>query len=369
MNKKKICTYLAIVLISLSLAGCGNSSKTASSMDTGTYSSYAYTDNAYNDYDTVDNAASSYDYASKDTTDEVMESQDAMSTGSDEYVNDTDIDYDAKSTSSNSTDPNAQKLIYSGNITIQTLEYDDSLKKLKDKIKEDNGFIETQYESNSNYDWYYENDDGNDLRNIDISARIPSDKFNDFMESLSDLGQVMNKSTSTDNITRTYNDNNATIAALEKEEQRLLDMMDKATTVDEMISVEKRLTSVETELNQAKSSKSSMDSDIEYSTITISLQEVNKYSEVTKPVKYGEKLVKALKNSWSNLLVFFQELLIIILYILPFALVILVIIFIIKAIRKMKGKDTKLFHKKAKKSPNISGENIENTDSEIKNNK
>lgn len=361
MNKKKICKCLAITLAVLSLAGCGSSLKTASSTDTSKYQSYANTGNSYDPM--VDNDTS-YDYASEETAAEVMDSGDSMGVGSADFSSDIEIESDAKSVSSNSINADDQKLIYSGNITIQTLEYDDSLKQLKKLIKDDNGFIETQYESNSNYDWYYDNDDGNDLRNIDIKARIPSDKFNDFMESLSDLGQVMDKSTSTDNITRTYNDNDASIAALEKEQQRLLEMMDKATTVDEMISVENRLTTVETELNQAKSNKSSMDSDIKYSTISISLQEVNKYSEVTKPVKYGEKLLKALKNSWNNLLVFFQELLIIILYILPFALVFLVIILIIKAVRKKKGKDTRLFHKKDKNLVNNTVENIENDKAE-----
>ena len=166
---------------------------------------------------------------------------------------------------------------------------------------------------------------------------------------MADLGQVMSKSSSTENITKTYNDNDAQIEALQKEEQRLLDMMDKSSTVDEMISVEKRLTEVETELNQANSDKSSMDSDIAYSTVTVYVDEVKKYSEISTPDKYSEKLVRALKNSWVYLLKFFQGFLLMILYILPFAVVIVAVIFIIKAIRKKKGKNNKPSKKKQEK--------------------
>lgn len=355
MKKRLILSLTAIALTGVLFSGCGKSSESASSYDSATsdmYSnSYVETGSTENDSSYLDNGTDYlpsetidandsdylYDNESKNSVNYNYPSEESTSGSSDEGVSS-----DASASTSDTT-VTGEKMVYSGDVSLETLEYDKTMSSLKDKIKEYNGIIQSQSESNSNYYWYDESRD-EDSRTAYLTVRIPSDKFEEFINSLSEMGQITNKSTSTENITRTYNDNQAHIEALQKEQARLLEMMDKATTIDEMISVEKRLTSVETELNQANTSKAEMDNDVEYSTISISVSEVNKYTEVEKQEKnFGEK-EKAIKNSWNALLVFFQGLLIVLLYILPFAIIALVIIFIIIFYKKK--------HPKAKKNKN-----------------
>lgn len=353
MKNKGMISGLAIMLSIAMLTGCGSSSTdTAKTADNAVDTSTDYS---------VETTEETAGYASEDMdsySDEAADSDSYDSKGIlNGYAYSASNETENTDSSNASTDPSVQdgqKLIYSGDISIQTLEYDKSVSDLKSLVSDNGGFIESQNESNSNYDWYYDDSDDRGLRSATFTVRIPSDKFNDFLDSMTDLGQVMNKTTSTENITRTYNDNDAHIAALQKEEERLLAMMDKAETVEEMVSVEQRLTEVETELNQANSSKSAMDTDIKYSTVDVSIDEVKKYSEIDKPDKYSEKLLKALKNSWHNLLIFFQELLIIILYVLPFALIILAVIFIIKSVaKKRKNNKTLPQNNKAYQNANL----------------
>ena len=120
------------------------------------------------------------------------------------------------------------------------------------------------------------------------------------------------------NITRVYNDQTVYIESLEKQEERLLQMMEQAGTIDEMITVEERLTEVQTELNQARSRLAEMDTDVAYSTINLSLTEVVKYTDTTVKKTFFERTGKAFSESVSGFLEVMELLLDIIIYLLPY---------------------------------------------------
>ena len=71
-----------------------------------------------------------------------------------------------------------------------------------------------------------------------------------------------------------YNDQSILIESLEKQETRLLEMMDKAETIEDMITIESRLSEVQTQLNQARNTLAGYDTDIDYSTINVQIEEV-----------------------------------------------------------------------------------------------
>ena len=122
------------------------------------------------------------------------------------------------------------------------------------------------------------------------------------------------------NITRVYNDQTVYIESLEKQEARLLQMMEQAQTIEEMITVEERLTEVQTELNQARSRLAGMDTDVAYSTINISLTEVVKYTD--NPVKkktFLERTGAVIAGSISGFLDVMEMLLDVVIYLLPYA--------------------------------------------------
>ncbi len=107
----------------------------------------------------------------------------------------------------------------------------------------------------------------------------PTEKFEEFMSGGGEIGNVISRSSSAENISRVYNDVSVQIEALEKQQKRLLEMMDQANTIEDMIAVEDRLSQVQYELNSLKTHRQSMDTDVAYSTINVSLNEVRIYSE------------------------------------------------------------------------------------------
>ena len=123
----------------------------------------------------------------------------------------------------------SDKLIYSAEASLQTLEYDDTLKKIHQDTASRGGFVESESESDYDYSWYQEDaSSDSSTRSAYLSLRIPSAEFQDFLDSLSDYGKVMNKSLSTENISKKYSDTQKRKEALQIEADRLTEMMEKA---------------------------------------------------------------------------------------------------------------------------------------------
>ncbi|MCR5795727.1 MAG: DUF4349 domain-containing protein [Solobacterium sp.] len=171
-----------------------------------------------------------------------------------------------------------EKLVYTGNMRIETLTYDETVSQLLDLTNKYKGIIENQNENVNDYYWRTDAEDRS-VRSMSLVLRIPTKNFSTFLDDMQGTGKVMSRSVNVENITRQYNDNSVLITSLETQEERLLEMMEKAETIEDMITVEQRLTEVQTELNRLKMNKSSMDTDIEYSTVYLTVNEVRQYQD------------------------------------------------------------------------------------------
>lgn len=219
-----------------------------------------------------------------------------------------------------------EKLVYRGSLNIQTKDYEDSASKLRALVREYNGLIESEeeYEEGS----YYTGSETKKLWALYTTVRIPTDKYSDFMSGSAEIGNVVSRSSSAENISRRYNDVSAQIEALEKQQTRLLEMMDEAKTIEDMIAVEDRLSEVQYQLNSLKTNRESMDTDIAYSTISVVLREVRVYAEV------NESFLQRLGNRLGNGFVKFgddvQALILGFAGALPYLLVLAVILIVLK---------------------------------------
>ncbi|MDO4479207.1 MAG: DUF4349 domain-containing protein [Lachnospiraceae bacterium] len=236
---------------------------------------------------------------------------------------------------------NGQKLIYTCHMTIETLTYEDTMTRVREAIREVGGFIEYESTSDSNYSWYYE-DNGKAMMDTSLTIRVPAAVYDDFIASLEGSGgRVRSKDQSVENITAAYNDQSVLIAALETQEARLLNMMEQAETIEEMVTVESRLTEVQTELNQAKRALAAMDTDVTYSTVHLSIREVSVY-EPESEESFGERLGRAFENGWINLVEVLGDGLVLLVVLLPFLLIgggiaVLVVVLVKRAGKKKKA--------------------------------
>jgi large-conductance mechanosensitive channel len=148
---------------------------------------------------------------------------------------------------------------------------------------------------------------------------------------------MVSQSESAEDITLQYTDTESRIASLKTEQERLLALLDKADTLENIITLEDRLTEVRYELENYESQRKVYDDLVTYSTVTITLEEVTYTVEVDDStifsrIKTGlEKSFRDIRNDLANFLVGF---IVALPYLVIWAIIIFVIVWIIKKIIK-----------------------------------
>ena len=245
------------------------------------------------------------------------------------------------------------KLVYTGSLNIETLSYEETVSAVRERINAYHGIIEQENAWDNDRSWVYtDGRERSNNRSLSMTVRIPTASFDAFMNDMDGTGKITSRSQGVDNISRRYNDNSIEIEAVEKQQARLLEMMDAAETVEEMILVEERLSEVQTRLNQKKSYRSSMDTDVEYSTIYLNINEVQKYTPVDNRLHidgFWEKVTETFTYSWTFFVYFLEELTLVLIHLFPFLLVGGLLIYGIRKYRKSKGLDPRIFHRNKEK--------------------
>ncbi len=198
-------------------------------------------------------------------------------------------------------DIDAEKLVYTGNLTVETTQFTLTLSRIRDTITEMGGFIESEEDSDDSNGWYREGytKSSSTLRTY-LQARIPSSRFYEFLDGIEgDGAKVINRSVNVRNISRQYSEIATTIESYEIQEQRLLEMMKDATRVSDMLEIEARLSEVQNSLKQYSNTLAGMDTDVAYSTVSIDIREVGIYSQ-PEAATFMERLKESFSNGIHN---------------------------------------------------------------------
>ncbi|MBR5708474.1 MAG: DUF4349 domain-containing protein [Oscillospiraceae bacterium] len=203
------------------------------------------------------------------------------------------------------------KIIYTANVDLETLEFEETIAALYKLIEANGAFIETSSVSGTNYNakYYY---GYSSYRTAYFTIRVPKENFAGLTGSLSSIGNVTQSRTSADNITSSFLDTESRLKAYRTEESNLLDMMEKADTVEDMITIQDRLSWVRYEIESLTSQLNNWQRRVDYSTLNLNVTEVKEYTE--EPVEektFGEEIrdgfnssVKWLKQALRDIVVF-----------------------------------------------------------------
>lgn len=162
--------------------------------------------------------------------------------------------------------------------------------------------------------------------------RIKSSRLEAFLNDLEGIGEVSSTSISSDDVSLSYYNNKVRKATLEAEQTRLISLMGEAS-VSEIITINKRLSEIETELKRIEGTLKNYDSLVDYSTVT-----VNIYTKTTvQKETFGSKLLDSMEGG----LKFAEALVIFLLTALPFIIVIggivVLVIYLVKRHKKIKS--------------------------------
>ena len=233
-----------------------------------------------------------------------------------------------------------EKIIYSADATVETTEFEQTLEKLQALVQQVGGFIESSSINGSNYYSQARGYAGN--RSANYTVRIPSARFSELMGSLSTLGNVPYTYTYTENITARYYDVQARLTAYQTQEQRLLEMMEMAETVSDVIVIEDRLTELRYQIESLQSTLNNWDRRVSYSTVNVNVNEVTVFTPEAK-LSYGQRLGLAVRNGLNSTGEFFSDFLLWFLEALPALLILAVLIVVVvivirKSVKKRRAR-------------------------------
>jgi len=244
--KKKVLACVLSGILAVSIFGCGSKSMMAT--ESAVADSAAYDDMAYDSgYDTTEEASA-----------EEAGSGAVTSENGIEEVQETD-----------------RKLIRNVNLSLQTKEFDTVLDNMSQKIKDLGGYIQDSSVWGSSSDY-------SSSRSASYTLRIPSDKLDEFIDVVETLGNVTYKNESVDDVTLRYVDVDSHKKALETEQERLLALLEKAENVEDIITIENRLSDVRYELENYESQIRLLDNQIDYSTVYVDISEVSRVTDTGK---------------------------------------------------------------------------------------
>ncbi len=231
---------------------------------------------------------------------------------------DTDSDEEEyKSESSADT----RKIVYTSYFSIQTTAFEETTAAL-DRLCEQYG---AYYETAETYGYA---EKGN--RNGAFTVRVPSEHYNAFRHAAGELGTVVRSSENNEDVSEKYYDTEARLASAKLREERLLDILSKAESLDNVLLLESELSEVRYEIESLSGSLRKYDSLVEYSTVTVDITEVSKPITVqTLPKTFGERMAQAASRGFRNFSDDLQDLIIDLTFNLPTLILLLIIIVVV----------------------------------------
>jgi len=140
---------------------------------------------------------------------------------------------------------------------------------------------------------------GDPGRSANFTLRIPIENYANFLNTLAGIGTVESKSQYTEDVTTAYYDNEARIEFYEAHYEKLMDYLEKATEMEDVMSIEAQITETLLTLDSLKGTKSYYDSMTQFTTVNIYLYEIV-YSGTVPVSKQG--LGERISNSFGEVL-------------------------------------------------------------------
>lgn len=165
-----------------------------------------------------------------------------------------------------------------------------------------------------------------------LTVKIPQEKLNDTVNTISDFGEVTNNDTSTEDVTEEYYDSQARLKVLEAKEARLIALLDKAANIPDIVAVENELGNVRSEIEVIKGRLQYLTNSTSYSTISINLNQAMA-GQIKAPQGTTGKAWQGLINSINNLIDFGSDLIVFLVTILPWLIVLAVIYCAVRYVR------------------------------------
>ncbi|MEZ4801534.1 MAG: DUF4349 domain-containing protein [Gelidibacter sp.] len=213
-----------------------------------------------------------------------------------------------------------QKLIKESYLRFETQDLEKTYKEITKHVLQNNGYIQDD-EASKSYNQF--------TRRLII--RIPTDTFQKTIDSIASHVEYFDtKQITSKDVTEEFIDLEARLKAKETLEARYLELLKKANNVKEVLEIERELSTIREEIEAKQGRLKYLQNKVSLSTLTVEFYKTTSESGVT--VSYGQKMWNAIASGFDGLSFFFLG----ILYMWPFIILLLLLVFGIKRWLKRK---------------------------------
>lgn len=324
MKRKLLSTALIAALI---LSGCGASKNDGESTDI-RYSNGSM--NFVSESQTESQGFMDFDYSDAVADEAYWEPMEKPAAGGNVSTTDGNT-----SAGLNASEITREMLVYSCNMTIDTLDFATTVDGFRALLDQYGGFIETEnYGDGGAYGrWYSET--AEKWQSYSATVRVPSRNYDAFCNSTGTLGDLRSKNASVQNLSSEYSDLSTSLEIYEAKEERYIALLAGISEDEYAVAVERELTDLQIEIARIKSRMNKISMDVSYSYVYITINEVKRY--VSEPVvtdTFFDRLKNTVSDTWIGFVEFWESLLFWIIGILPYLVLIALLVFILFVILK-----------------------------------
>lgn len=223
-----------------------------------------------------------------------------------------------------------QKLIRTKTINAETTEFDAALNVINAKVSELSGYIQSSSVSGTGK--------GYNMRSVNMTIRIPGENMDLFVQSVEGSVSILSSTESARDVTLSYVDMESHVKALRTEQEALMTLLQKAEELDDIIRIQSQLTQVRYEIESYESSLRTLDNQVNYSTVELTIREVIEETPILEKRTFGEEVLNGLSRNLRGIGRWFRDAALWFLTSLPYlviwAVVIAVVVVIVRKIIK-----------------------------------
>lgn len=185
-----------------------------------------------------------------------------------------------------------RKVIRQGDITFETRDADRTRADIRRAVGHMGGFLSG--------DNAYASGDQIEYR---LDVRIPAERFDSLLLLISEkAGRIESRNISSQDVTSEFIDVLARIRTKKELEQRYLQLLAKASTVEEILSIERELGTLRSDIESIEGRMKYLSDQVAMSTLTVTFHE-----KASSGSDFGHGFAEALRNGWANILSFILD--------------------------------------------------------------
>lgn len=174
---------------------------------------------------------------------------------------------DTKTTETDNASGQTQPVVLrSAERTIESENYDSDVQWLSDLVSEYGAYFEEREEAAGA--------DGSVGRRSKAVVRVPSERLDDFLMELDQLGRTVNRREAAEDVSGRYMDTQSRLDALRLQKEKLTEMMAESTDVEDLIAIDDKLTGVIAQMESLEGDLRRWESEQSYSKVTLMMCEV-----------------------------------------------------------------------------------------------